>query len=134
MIRLKLRIMRCFSHMGHFKNFSFLCGILKNLPAVHLDLSRDLPSIGKFINFQFHLGLTCDYVDSCLSNPCGKNARCIADAFGNYTCICDSGYTGVNCDQDIDECSSVNGPCDHGTCVNTNGSYYCNCIVGHTGE
>lgn len=79
-------------------------------------------------------GLKCNYVDSCLSQPCGKNAKCNVNAFGNYTCVCNSGHTGVNCDQDINECIPDNGPCVHGTCVNTNGSFYCSCRVGYTGK
>lgn len=35
-----------------------------------------------------------------------------------------SGYTGVHCEEDIDECISQNISCgDKGTCINTNGSY-----------
>ena len=79
-------------------------------------------------------GLTCSYRDSCQSGPCGIHARCEVDAYGQYSCICHSGYNGTNCDQDINECYPNNGPCGHGTCVNTNGSYYCNCKVGYTGK
>ena len=31
---------------------------------------------------------------------------------------------------DTDECSVDNGGCDQ-TCVNENGTYHCECIVGH---
>jgi len=31
--------------------------------------------------------------------------------------------------EDIDECANLNGGCS-GTCVNTEGSYYCGCTVG----
>jgi len=37
--------------------------------------------------------------------------RCI-DGVNNYSCICDPGYVGRNCDRDFDDCSS--SPCNHG--------------------
>ena len=40
--------------------------------------------------------------------------RCI-DGVNNYTCICDPGYVGRNCDRDFDDCSS--SPCKHGEAV-----------------
>ncbi|KPM08515.1 EGF domain containing protein [Sarcoptes scabiei] len=36
--------------------------------------------------------------------------------------------------QDIDECHDRGSPCEHGgTCVNTPGSYRCDCAVGFAG-
>ena len=40
--------------------------------------------------------------------------RCI-DGVNNYTCICDPGFVGGNCDRDFDDCSS--SPCNHGEAV-----------------
>ena len=40
---------------------------------------------------------------------------CLQDMIASYMCECAPGYMGTNCDQDIDECSSV--PCLHGTCL-----------------
>ena len=36
------------------------------------------------------------------------NGNC-SDSINNYTCECSPGYTGVNCQTDIDECAS--SPC-----------------------
>lgn len=36
-------------------------------------------------------------VDECSSNPCQHNGTCV-DLINMYTCICQAGYTGDNCD------------------------------------
>ena len=60
-----------------------------------------------------HLGTTI--FDSMTEVSCSfLEGRCI-DGVNNYTCICDNGYVGGNCDRDFDDCSS--SPCDHGEAV-----------------
>jgi hypothetical protein len=44
---------------------------------------------------------SCDDVDECLSEPC-LNGDCI-DGTNQYTCLCYPGFTGVNCETDIDD-------------------------------
>ncbi|KAH9494588.1 hypothetical protein Btru_019931 [Bulinus truncatus] len=49
----------------------------------------------------------------------------------NLTCLCVAGWTGDFCDVEVDECSQVPSPCgDNMTCVNTQGSYRCECGSG----
>ncbi|XP_045164442.1 delta-like protein 1 [Mercenaria mercenaria] len=63
------------------------------------------------------------------------------DESGHYYCdkngvpVCLEGWTGDNCAIDIDECyNGTNNPCSpHGDCVNTEGSYTCNCSDAYTG-
>ena len=39
-----------------------------------------------------------------------------------------AGWEGVHCDIDIDECNVTEDVCQNGgVCVNTDGSYYCDC-------
>lgn len=76
---------------------------------------------------------------------------------GKAICTCPSGYTGPACSQDVDECSlgmcaPAGGwgaasavlvpcsprpganPCEHaGKCMNTLGSFECQCLQGYTG-
>eukprot|EP00057_Strongylocentrotus_purpuratus_P022288 XP_011676762.1 PREDICTED: fibropellin-3-like [Strongylocentrotus purpuratus] len=96
-------------------------------------------------------GANCDLdIDECgRGNPCLNGASCI-NTPGSYTCECADGYTGnncesgiggcaagwygANCDLDIDECGRGN-PCLNGaSCINTPGSYTCECADGYTGN
>ena len=43
---------------------------------------------------------------ACSPSPCRNGGECSLqlDAPGGYVCSCSIGYTGVNCETDIDEC------------------------------
>ena len=43
---------------------------------------------------------------------------------------CPMGWSGVDCDVDINECDLSN-PCGNGNCTNTRGSYRCDCNIGY---
>jgi hypothetical protein len=46
-------------------------------------------------------------------------------------CVCLSGWTGMSCDQDIDECTTNPAICGSDkVCENLQGSYTCNCREG----
>ncbi|CAG2221097.1 unnamed protein product [Mytilus edulis] len=65
---------------------------------------------------------------NCTSNPC-KQGLCSNNANG-YTCTCDAGYTGINCDIHL-YCTS--NPCMKGLCSNNANGYTCKCDTGYTG-
>ncbi|XP_078610807.1 uncharacterized protein LOC144881533 [Branchiostoma floridae x Branchiostoma japonicum] len=69
-------------------------------------------------------------VTTCARSPCA-HGTCTDDG-GNYTCSCENGWTGHDCDQDIDECAS--SPCSQGSCTDDVGSYTCKCEIGWTGH
>ncbi|XP_062582966.1 sushi, nidogen and EGF-like domain-containing protein 1, partial [Saccostrea cucullata] len=70
-----------------------------------------------------------DTVDECASSPC-VHGNC-SNEYLYYECICDPGYTGVNCEIDINECQS--SPCVHGNCSDLINHYTCQCYAGYTG-
>ena len=47
----------------------------------------------------------------CASNPCLNGAVCNEGANG-YTCTCATGFTGTNCETNIDDCAAA--PCVNG--------------------
>ncbi|XP_006884363.1 PREDICTED: protein HEG homolog 1 [Elephantulus edwardii] len=70
-------------------------------------------------------------VNSCATNPCLHNGRCVADATsGGYRCMCSPSWQGDDCSVDVNECLS--NPCPpQATCNNTQGSFTCKCPVGY---
>ncbi|XP_005107991.1 MAM and LDL-receptor class A domain-containing protein 1-like [Aplysia californica] len=92
---------------------------------------------------------------TCKSNPCGTDQTCTDRQFGfactsncttaqclnggmcqadgeSYTCRCAPGYTGPNCETDIDDCQLL--PCQNkAVCVDLVNSYFCACADGFAG-
>jgi len=71
-------------------------------------------------------------VDPCDPNPC-QNGTCEPDGAA-YTCDCIDGYTGDDCETNIDDCAG--NPCEHdGVCLDRVASYECDCSgTGYTGD
>jgi hypothetical protein len=67
--------------------------------------------------------------DLCDPNPC-EHGVCLEEV-NDYTCQCEKGWTGANCDQSIDDCTP--DPCVNGTCVDGHDSYTCHCEAGWFG-
>ncbi|XP_059159686.1 G surface protein, allelic form 168-like [Physella acuta] len=72
-----------------------------------------------------HYGTNCSSTCLCIV---ANTADC-NDTFG--TCTCKTGWTGTNCDLDIDECSNSSYCGQHEECHNLNGSAECRCVSGY---
>jgi Notch-like protein len=56
----------------------------------------------------------CVEQNPCLSLPCHSNATCYNLNDGQYRCMCPPTYTGIQCDEDIDECTIFPSICRNG--------------------
>ncbi|KAF0046323.1 hypothetical protein F2P81_002852 [Scophthalmus maximus] len=68
--------------------------------------------------------------DACEQRPCAHEGLC-KDGIGSYTCFCQAGYQGFNCEIVIPElCETKNGGCEH-FCNVVRGSVQCSCAGGY---
>ncbi|XP_071447350.1 protein jagged-1b-like [Hetaerina americana] len=67
------------------------------------------------------------------SGICGEHGRCISQPGGGFRCVCDPGYTGQYCHENINDCKL--NPCQNGgTCVDKVNSFQCICKEGWEGN
>ncbi|OWK09079.1 hypothetical protein Celaphus_00015586 [Cervus elaphus hippelaphus] len=67
------------------------------------------------------------------SGVCGPHGHCISQPGGNFSCVCDSGFTGTYCHENIDDC--LGQPCRNGgTCIDEVDAFRCFCPSGWEGE
>jgi len=69
--------------------------------------------------------------NECKKKPCQNGGTCV-DLKRGYRCECPDGYSGKNCETEIDNCSP--GICNHGTCTSMPGGYVCSCDEGYAGS
>ena len=69
---------------------------------------------------------------ACQSNPCHNNGQC-RDVNGQYVCDCASGFTGSNCETNINNCEGVVVQGNF-RCVDGVDSYTILCKPGYYGE
>ncbi|XP_063472310.1 adhesion G protein-coupled receptor E5 isoform X7 [Symphalangus syndactylus] len=116
----------------------------QNSSCVNATACRCNPGFSSFSEIITTPTETCDDINECASPPkvsCGKFADC-RNSEGSYHCMCSPGYElasgaktfkndSENTCQDVDECQQNPRFCkSYGTCVNTLGSYTCQCLPG----
>lgn len=142
------KLIKCFVAFSHFQNHKFLAQQIDVCICSAFCLEFILLSHLKFVSLivkvgshKSHLnilitGLFCDYINGCKANKnlCNNGTCDVHPRNGTAYCICGSGYNGTFCETDVDECAL--NPCaapERENCVNTPGSYKCECKPGYSG-
>ncbi|XP_054718914.1 protein crumbs-like [Uloborus diversus] len=103
--------------------------------------------------YEGYSGKNCETdIEECASSPCLNSALCLENSnqtlyemnylgffpsfnyetASGYRCICSSGFTGANCETNIDDCE-IN-ECKNGICIDGINDYYCACHLGYDGQ
>ncbi|XP_044579347.1 basement membrane-specific heparan sulfate proteoglycan core protein isoform X6 [Cotesia glomerata] len=100
--------------------------ILSTIPAFYPEAMTPtyIPSI--ITSTSFH--------DYCSSNPCIHGVCQISSSVFGYSCICEYGYAGINCENILKQCELLS-PCKNGgSCTDLQGSYKCDCPLRFNGK
>ncbi|KAK9890453.1 hypothetical protein WA026_010539 [Henosepilachna vigintioctopunctata] len=94
----------------------------------NIDLLRsEITSIENSVHFLQTLATN----NECRSSPC-KNGGTCHDLFNGTYCKCATGWEGITCEKDVDECARFNstdlGCQNGGICINKPGTYECMCL------
>lgn len=96
----------------HQNTLSSWCTKTYTYPNLH----PALISVGIFfrslaIPYPFFIGQRCTVdVDECVSKPCMNNGIC-HNTQGSYMCECPPGFSGMDCEEDINDCLASEYTC-----------------------
>lgn len=89
------------------------CQVLSKQPDAHLKSRFFLCLIVGFsCPLSFPVSTPADLNYCTHHKPCRNGATCTNTGQGSYTCSCRPGYTGANCELEVDECAP--SPCRNG--------------------
>ena len=75
--------------------------------------------------------ILCVDINECDDNPCGNNS--CTNELGGFSCVCNPGYRGEHCEENIDEC--LTNICqNNSTCVDGINEYTCLCPPNYKGD
>lgn len=70
----------------------------------------------------------------CEEIPCKHGVCQISGNSYGYSCMCEYGYVGINCEHVLKQCEMLR-PCRNGgTCLDLHGAYNCDCPLGYSGK
>ena len=117
-----------------FEFFRTSSGALPNCTSIEeladLSPSEMAALVRTAVNGQVRVNVSLVGVDT----PCGNPSLTVqlTNFAAGFTCSCRAGFTGVDCDVNLDDC--VGDPCKNGaTCVDGVQSHVCVCASGYTG-
>ena len=84
---------------------------------------------------------TCTDTNECISMgvTCSNRGTC-NNLFNDYTCVCDGGFAGKDCETNIDECEAkqlqrTGEKCSNGgQCNDGDNAFSCTCLAGYSGK
>ena len=80
------------------------------------------------------IGTLCNEIDNCGSVTCSGHGKCV-DGVNSFICNCDPGFTGVECQDSINDCIEQGVNCSgNGKCMDGMNTFSCSCDPGFTGE
>lgn len=94
-----------------------------------------LPPILKCSCNVFYVSLTCELFKYCVSSPCHNGGTCERNdaSLTSVSCHCSSGYNGVFCEENLDDCANVKCS-NNGTCIDGINYFECDCMDGFSGK
>jgi len=93
----------------HLGPFLVLLLLLVLLQPVDAQLEWLWTMVDDFVRLVFLLPLFNLFYDNCNLDHCFHGV--CEDAINSYNCICDAGWDGMACDQQIDDCTADLNPC-----------------------
>mgnify|MGYP001792217083 FL=1 len=80
---------------------------------------------------RFHFFLIA--IGECGENSCGEHGQCENMLGAGFECICEDGWSGEDCSEDINDCE--NEPCANGGhCKDKVNGFSCDCNEGWMGD
>ena len=81
-----------------------------------------------YIKFMFSSPIPVD----CINTTCSNAESCIQEVTEEITCMCEEGWTGINCSENINDCTESS--CSNGgSCEDELNGFNCSCPPAWTG-